>query len=120
MKIAEYIYDSLEAWYEEHPDHNGPTPDAEAKKREIWSDDRLGQVLPKTMPPPGWVVGHRFGQLDVDNDQLEELWQFHDLYSTFGEYASAPIHWLTKAPGKGELQMAYTAVSTASEALNPT
>ncbi|KAK7931209.1 hypothetical protein PG985_001921 [Apiospora marii] len=101
LKIAEHLYGSFAEWYEDHPEHDGPDPDPDAKERGIWGDDELGLLLPKAMPPPGWVVGHKFGKPDLDNDQLEELWQFHYLYTRFGEYATEPIHWLTEAPGRG-------------------
>ncbi|KAK7991459.1 hypothetical protein PG988_000253 [Apiospora saccharicola] len=110
VEMNENTHDFYEWWYDEHPDHKGPVSGVDVNKISYVSDDTLTNVLPKTTPQ--WVIGHEFGKVDVEGDQLEDMWQYHFMYTSFGDYNVGPIHWLTKAPGKGELQLAYTTVGT--------
>ncbi|KAK8091101.1 hypothetical protein PG994_000606 [Apiospora phragmitis] len=96
MAMDEDNIEFLREWYEKHPDHKADT-DADAKATE--------------MPPSEWIIGHKFGDIDV-TDQVEDFEEYIELYSAFGKYSLAPIHWLNKAPRKREMQMIYIAFPT--------
>lgn len=74
--------------------------------------------LPETMPPSKWIIGRKFGDVQINKSNLDgrSVAGWHELYDLFGKYSPTPIHWLTKAPSKGELQLIYMAVSRASHA----
>ncbi|KAK6858063.1 hypothetical protein PG995_005762 [Apiospora arundinis] len=130
MALGEHIIMCLEDWYEEH----GPNkkPDAEGKKAietkapfTWWGQPSqfLESVLPETMPPSEWIIGHKFSPVDADDaGEVEDLAQYAAMYNDFGKYSPTPIHWLNEAPTSKELQMIYIAygneASTAAEYSN--
>ncbi|KAK7967051.1 uncharacterized protein PG986_001328 [Apiospora aurea] len=112
MAMDSSIFEFFKEWYEAKPEDDAD--DEELRKfGGRYGPSRL-DTMPKTMPSE-WIIGNEFG-VQIDNSGTEErtVEDWHCLYSDFGKYSPTPIHWLTKAPSKGELQLAYIAYGNES------
>jgi len=103
IELDDYQREWYLEWYEKPP----------PPRRDPWGAIEKGYEMPAELPSK-WVIGRGFGVYRDDGLEIDTLEQFHHLYESWGDFSPHRIRWLTR-PGKSDMQLLYTAVSSISK-----